>query len=46
MIKHCVTMPQKHMSIIYQHLILNTLLKCCKSIDKWRGQVCDVNNLS
>jgi len=28
-------------SIVHYHLTLNTLLKCCKNINTWRGQVCD-----
>ncbi len=27
--------------VIHIHITLNTLLKCCKIIDTWRGQVCD-----
>jgi hypothetical protein len=25
---------------LYQHLTLNTLLKCCKNKNTWRGQIC------
>ncbi len=25
----------------YHILTLNTLLKCCKNLNTWRGQVCD-----
>jgi hypothetical protein len=27
--------------VIHIHITLNTLLKCCKIIDTWSGQVCD-----
>jgi hypothetical protein len=33
----CVTISYQW---LYQHLTLNMLLKCCKNIDTWRGQVC------
>jgi hypothetical protein len=32
-------------SMLYQHFIFNTLLKCCKSTITWRGQICDDINI-
>jgi hypothetical protein len=45
MIKHCVTMPWQHHVNSLLTLNLEHLLKCCKSMNTWRGQICDVAKL-